>query len=61
MNIDVNEIASRYLNIAIGPARSVFGIAKSLSSLGIDVMLIGDPFNFCYIKKIISIEWMAKR
>ena len=51
VNIDANEVAFRYLNIAIGPAGSVFGLGKSLSLLGIDVVLVGDSVDFRYDKK----------
>ena len=61
VDIDVNEIVFKYLNTVIDPAGSIFGIAKSFSSLGIDVMLIGDPVNFRYDTKRVTIEQAAKR
>ena len=51
VDIDANKVAFRYLNTAIGPAGTVFGIAKALSCLGIDVVLVGDPDNFQYDTK----------
>ena len=61
VDIDANEVAFRYLDTAIGPAGTVFGIAKTLSRLGIDVMLVGDPVNFRYDTKRATIEQMANR
>lgn len=40
---------------------SIFGIAKALSSLGIDVTLVGGPVNFWYDTPRVTIEWKAKR
>ena len=61
VDIDANEVAFRYLNTAIGPAGTVFEIAKALSCLGIDVVLVGDPDNFRYDTKRATIERKAKR
>ena len=59
--MDTNEVAFRYLNTAICPAGTILRIAKGLSCLGIDVMLVGDPVNFWYDTKRASIKQMAKR
>ena len=61
VDIDANEVAFRYLNTTIGPAGNIFGIAKTLSRLGIDVMLVGDPVNFRYDTKRATIERMVIR
>ena len=60
VDIDVNKIAFKCLNTTIGPAGSIFGIAKPFSSLGIDVMLVGNPVNFRYDTKRVTIEQAAK-
>ena len=61
VDIDVNEITFKYLNTAIYLAGSIFGIAKLFSSLGIDVMLVGDPVTFRYDTKQVTTERAAKR
>ena len=61
VDIGANEVTFRYLNIAIGSAGSVFGTAKALSCLGIDVTLVGDPVNFHYDTKRETLEQKAKR
>ena len=61
VDIDANEIAFRYINSAMGPAGSLLGIAKSLSLLGIDVNIVGDPVDFRYDTKRVTVERKAKR
>ena len=44
----------------MGPAELLFRIAISLSSLGIDVNIVGDPVDFRYDTKRVTVESKAK-
>ena len=61
VDIGANEIACRYIKSAMGPAGSLLGMEKSLSSLGIDVNIVGDPVDFRYDTKRVTVERKAKR
>ena len=56
IDIDANEVFFRYLNTVIGPAETVFGIAKAFSYLKIDVVLVGDPYNLYLLLNLVMIE-----
>ena len=58
VDIDVNKVAFGYLDTGIGPVGSIIGLAKNISSLGIDEMFVGDPIILWYGTNQAIIEYL---